>query len=167
MSLSLSAVVWIIGLVSFLIVAIIWTLYKLYAYFRDRHDADISKSYESVDSSSGQETKKSTGFVPTISITRPAVDSLGESPVDSRVKGKRSSNFLDLLNRLNEMDDEDGNDRKHKTSTASTTSGIEANPSDETASQTFIGKELDMKTEPGRIQLYLISKERDDQKERA
>lgn len=39
--------------------------------------------------------------------------------------------------------------------TASST-GIEANSSDETASQTFIGKQPDMMSDPGRITLSLI-----------
>lgn len=78
-------------------------------------------------------------------------------PLASRRPG---NNFLEILNNLNDDEDDDEKakqvakrDRALRTASSS---GIEANPSDETASQTLIGREADTDADPGLIQLGLI-----------
>lgn len=93
-------------------------------------------------------SKKSTGFTPTLKSVFPVTTS-----------GKcGSQNFLMLLDSLDALDDEEIVRRDPPATVASST-GIEANPSDETASQTLIGKELENDQDPGRIKLNLIKSE--------
>lgn len=131
------------------------------------HEVASNKSLNSSKSSIGQRMKsnlsrKSSGFELTIPV----------KSVEPVKKGQKGVNFLDLLDKLNEVIDDDQEqserrererkkrkyDERHMRDTIDTTSsaGIEANPSDETASQTFIGKEPDSRPDPGELQLGLI-----------
>ena len=91
-------------------------------------------------------SKKSFGFVPSIKAVEPLPN-----------HGKRDTqNFLMLLDTLDALDDEDTKRRKMEASYTASSAGIEANSSDETASQTFIGRDLDADNDPGKIHLRLI-----------
>lgn len=95
----------------------------------------------------------STGFQPTTISENQTVEPL--------IKRERGNSFLEILDTLNKMDDdEEEKERKkrrrnQKVQSVSST-GIEPNPSDETDSQTFIGKESEARPEPGKILLGLI-----------
>lgn len=103
-------------------------------------------------------SRKSVGFEITIKSVEPAT------------KSNRSSNFLTILDRLNAIDEDEEEERKERerkrrrkeeenkrlgTYTASS-AGIEADSSDETASQTFIGQDADAVPDPGQILLDFI-----------
>lgn len=89
-------------------------------------------------------SKRSFGFVPSMRTIAPLSN-----------RGKRSTqNFLILLDTLDALEDEE--QKRRKPYTVASSSGIEANPSDETASQTCIGREPDNSKDPGQIQLSLI-----------
>lgn len=92
-------------------------------------------------------SKNSFGFVPSIRSV---------APISNR--GHRGTqNFLMLLDSLDALDDDELKRSRQKPQfTAASGSGIEASSSDETASQTLIGKELDKSKDPGRIQLDYI-----------
>lgn len=92
-------------------------------------------------------SKNSFGFVPSIRSVAPLSN-----------RGKRGTqNFLMLLDSLDALEDEEAKrSRRKRVTTAASASGIEANSSDETASQTRIGKELEVGTDPGRITLNFI-----------
>ena len=80
-------------------------------------------------------SRNSFGFVPSIRTVAPLTN-----------RGKRGTqNFLMLLDSLDPIEDEEAKKRKQpkRHYTTASSSGIEANSSDETASQTLIGKELD------------------------
>lgn len=241
--LSLEVVVWIIALGTFSLIIIIWGLYKLLSYLRNRRDASIAypesldssaphnavnnaKSVKDIESavrdnvearsltlseaagfprtkpiqvkyqtqrtryinyksdksndrilqdavsrsSSGKQigsksqdlksngSRKSVGFELTIKSVEPVM------------KSNRSSNFLTILDRLNAIDEDEEEERKERERkrrrkeeenkrlavyTASS-AGIDADSSDETASQTFIGQDADSVPEPGQIQLNFI-----------
>lgn len=105
-------------------------------------------------------SRKSTGFEP--SINREALLQTVEP-----LKGQRTSSFLEILNKLNELEGDDEEERKERErkrrrreerelNSISSINGIDANSSDETASQTFIGKPPDARPDPGRIKLGLI-----------
>lgn len=101
-------------------------------------------------------SSKSTGFEPTMMVNSAAA------------RKRRDNNFLEILDRLNQEDkDDDGlrdkkvnKDRLIRTG-SSGGGGIEANSSDETASQTYIGKELSTDLNPERIQLVMIQSKPD------
>ena len=92
-------------------------------------------------------SKKSFGFVPSIRSVAPL----------SNRNGRGTQNFLMFLDTLEAIDEDETKRKKPaKVYTVASQSGIEANSSDETASQTFIGRPLDGCKEPGKIQLSLI-----------
>lgn len=109
----------------------------------------LRKEYDPTQSGISDESLKSRnsfGFVPSIRSVAPLSN-----------RGHRGTqNFLMLLDSLDVLEDEDTKRSKLKHHTVVSGSGIEANPSDETASQTLIGKELDRSTDPGRILLNYI-----------
>lgn len=93
-------------------------------------------------------SRNSFGFVPSIRSV---------APVSNR--GKRGTqNFLLLLDSLEPLEDDAARRRRQPKHpfTAASSSGIEANSSDETASQTFIGRDFDSSNDPGGIQLNYI-----------
>jgi len=96
-------------------------------------------------------SKKSTGFIPTLKSVFPVSSS----------NNRGSQNFLMLLDSLDAIDD-DEIEKKAPPSTIASCTGIEANPSDETASQTLIGRELNSSEDPGRILLNLIKSDDPD-----
>jgi len=95
-------------------------------------------------------SRRSTGFEPTLGTVKPFS------------RGGRKNNFLELLDRLNAIDAEseqelqEREEKKKKAAYTASSAGIEADPSDETASQTFIGKEPTSRPDPGSIHLSLI-----------
>lgn len=134
-----------------------WGLYKLFTRtIRSRSSDSVDsptqktllKSVVTLNKSSGG--IKSTGFEPTL-----------KTSVEPLKKDQKKQNFLDLLDELSGLDEDpdeaERNRRKRvreQIKTASS-SGIEASASDETASQTFIGREPPGR-DPGRIELELI-----------
>ena len=108
---------------------------------RDLNTMNGNISDESVKS------RNSFGFVPSIRSVAPLSN-----------RGTRGTqNFLMLLDSLDVIDDEDAKKSKPRyVSTAASSSCVEANSSDETASQTLIGKELDVGKDIGPIQLNYI-----------
>lgn len=102
-----------------------------------------------ISSEDSLKSKKSFGFVPSIRTVAPLTN-----------RGRRGTqNFLMLLDSLDPIEDEEAKRRRQpprKPFTAASASGIEATSSDETASQTLIGKELDRFEDPGAIKLDYI-----------
>lgn len=104
------------------------------------------------------QSRKSTGFEPSISTI--------EQTIVEPLKKQSGNSFLEILNRLNETDrEEDELERKERERRkrrreqrvqSISPTGIEAGSSDETASQTFIGKEFESRPNPGKILLGLI-----------
>lgn len=103
-------------------------------------------------------SRKSAGFEINIKSVEPAT------------KANRSSNFLNILDKLNAIDEDEEEERlererkrrrkeeenKRLAVYTASSAGIEADSSDETASQTFIGQDAESRPDPGRIQLGLI-----------
>lgn len=140
MSIGLSTIIWIIALGALSQLVIIWGLYKLVSFFRNRRDAPIA-------------SPESSGFEITIKSVEPVI------------KGNKSNNFMTILERLTNEDDELEKELKERrkeeaskrnAAYTASSSGIEADSSDETASQTFIGQDPGATPDPGRIQLGLI-----------
>jgi hypothetical protein len=94
-------------------------------------------------------SRNSFGFTPSIRTVAPLAN-----------RGRRGTqNFLMLLDSLEPIENEEAKRRRQhpkKPFTTASASGIEANSSDETSSQTLIGKELDRGSDPGAIQLDYI-----------
>lgn len=103
-------------------------------------------------------SRKSTGFVPTSKQDAQVLQS------SENQSSKNTSSFLDLLDQLNEItnDEKESSKKRAKmlanaTFTASS-SGLESSVSDETASQTLIGKFSESNPDPEQINLSLISR---------
>jgi hypothetical protein len=113
------------------------------------HTTGRAKKVMSDASEDSLRSKNSFGFIPSIRTVAPLAN-----------RGKRETqNFLMLLDSLEPIEDEDARRRKQqprKPFTTASSSGIEANSSDETASQTLIGKELDRSCDIGEIKLDYI-----------
>lgn len=143
----------------FILIAAMWGLFKLFLKKIRRSDSDnvappvqkmLLKSVITISKSSDGREIKSTGFEPTL-----------KRSIEPLHRNQKKQNFLELLDELNALDDNqeefEGNRRKQgkeEIKTASS-SGIEASASDETSSQTFIGREAPSQN-PGRIELELI-----------
>lgn len=97
------------------------------------------------------------------SPTSPTKQSLPDAPkiLDAKIS-KKPANFLELLDQLEDTTQFESDDKKTKKKTGllsiSPSSEIEASSSDETASQTYIGKIPDESLDPGPINLNLIEK---------
>lgn len=176
----------IIALVTILILIAIWIFCKFVSFLKSRRerssisqdpDTASGQSFETTEVGNEIQTKipsQTLGTAhnqveSTTTITNASVESLRSkksfgftpsmrtvAPISNR--GKRGAqNFLMLLDTLDALEDDESKRRKiHQVYTAASSSGIEANSSDETASQTFIGRELDKSNDPGQIQLSLI-----------
>lgn len=121
-----------------------------YSSYKKSQKTHLTRDLNTMNGNISDESLKSRnsfGFVPSIRSVAPLSN-----------RGKRGTqNFLMLLDTLDVIDDEDAKRPKPKhVSTAASVSGIEANSSDETASQTLIGKELDVGKDLGPIQLNYI-----------
>lgn len=91
-------------------------------------------------------SRNSFGFTPSIRTVAPLTN-----------RGRRNTqNFLMLLDSLEPIEDVEAKKRRRKPFTATSSSGIEPTPSDETASQTLIGKEVDRVKDLGAIKLDYI-----------
>lgn len=234
---SSEVIIWIIALGTLSLIIIIWGLYKLLSFFRNRRDATIAYP-ESPDSSASQyqntdinyksmrdvEANESNSATKSITLSEAAgfprtqiihqgsksryIDykpdgksndrilrdafkssSIKRNPkmqeirsygsrkstgfeitiksVEPAKKGSKSNSFLTILDRLNAMDEDDVLERERKkrrkeeeirrnAAYTASSSGIEADSSDETASQTFIGQDPEATPDPGQIQLGLI-----------
>lgn len=181
LSLSAELVILIFALVIIVLLLTIGLLYKLLSFLKSRSDVpdQMARSETSSIGSNLPPDDDVEDVVPETGIggsynlytrtiqkrapQRPAVKAPFVQPV---TKGGNMSNFLQILDRINAVDGEDEEERRererkrHATRSASS-SGIEAAPSDETASQTFIGKEPEARPDPGRIQLGLIKTSED------
>lgn len=99
-------------------------------------------------------SKKSTGFEPSI-----------KEEQNNQMNAGKKPNFLELLDKLDEIATQDAENanrkggQKNRAALTASSSGIEANSSDETASQTFIGRGPDARPDPGQINLDIIGKQ--------
>lgn len=155
---STDIIVWLTLAGIFASAAIMWGIYKLIAKLsRPRETESIDSPakkvlIKSIASNKSADVRgiKSTGFEPTL-----------KRSVESVKKDEKKQNFLDLLDELNGLEDNkeelERKRRKREKELVTTASsvGIEASASDETASQTFIGREPP-RPDPGRIELDLI-----------
>lgn len=156
---STDIIVWLAVAGIFASAAIMWGIYKLIAKLSRPRDTEESVDspvqkvlIKSVASTKSTDVRgiKSTGFEPTL-----------KRSVESVKKDEKKQNFLDLLDELNGLDDnkEELERKRRKRAkelvTTASSVGIEASASDETASQTFIGREPP-RPDPGRIELDLI-----------
>lgn len=180
--------VWSIALLIGVVVALIWAVYRLFTWLMSKSVQDSSGRSNASSASSSlrppdENAPKTTGFLPSpLLYKKPQFIRLEEAKqplvreqelatqrsavVQPVVKGRAHGNFLQILDRLSaaeENDEESDTKRRErkKTSTPSS-SGIEAAMSDETASQTFIGKQPETRPDPGRIQLGLLMKTTED-----
>lgn len=109
-------------------------------------------------------SRNSYGFEPNTWLIEPVVK-----------QGHKTNNFLSILERLDALEEFDEFEREQErervrrrrlveeTPQTISSAGIEANSSDETASQTYIGKEATARPDPGTIELSLIRAQNTDQ----
>lgn len=169
MSISPTFIVLVIVLMIIVILITVFGLYKLISYLIQIFGTDQPINSPSVLESNLRAESDPMVSLDVNSIYKPGrkAEFLPRVGTSSRLVEpivKRRNNFLEILDRLSTLGDDEEEDRIRKrreerrrnmTDTSSST-GIEAESTDETASQTLIGKEPKATPEPGRIQLSLI-----------